>query len=131
MFPRWQCQGTRQGTMEQLIVTPIKAWELMLGKIIPYLLVTFVNTIALIWLGGWIFGVQVAGSYFQLVGLSMIFSIGSLGMGVIISNLSETQMQAFYLAVFNVLIPAIILPGCSFRATACRHHLLVQRVICR
>ncbi len=100
-----------QGTMEQLIVTPIKAWELMLGKIIPYLLVTFVNTIALIWLGGWIFGVQVAGSYFQLVGLSMIFSIGSLGMGVIISNLSETQMQAFYLAVFIVLIPAIILSG--------------------
>lgn len=100
-----------QGTMEQLIVTPIKGWELMLGKIVPYLLVTFVNTIALIWLGSWIFGVQVAGSYFQLVGLSMIFSIGSLGMGVLISNLSETQMQAFYLAVFIVLIPAIILSG--------------------
>ncbi len=100
-----------QGTMEQLIVTPIKGWELMLGKIVPYLLVTFVNTVALIWLGGWIFGVEVAGSYFQLVGLSMIFSVGSLGMGVLISNLSETQMQAFYLAVFIVLIPAIILSG--------------------
>ena len=100
-----------QGTMEQLIVTPIKGWEFMLGKIIPYLLVTLVNTIALILLGGWIFGVQVQGSFFQLVGLSMIFSIGSLGMGVIISNLSETQMQAIYLAVFIVLIPAIILSG--------------------
>jgi ABC-2 type transport system permease protein len=83
----------------------------MLGKIVPYLLVIFVNTVVLIWLGGWIFGVQVAGSYFQLVGLSMIFSIGSLGMGVLISNLSETQMQAFYLAVFVVLIPSIILSG--------------------
>jgi len=100
-----------QGTMEQLIVTPIKGWELMLGKIVPYLLVTFVNTVALIWLGGWIFGVQVVGSFFQLVGLSLIFSIGSLGMGVLISNLSETQMQAIYLAVFTVLIPAIILSG--------------------
>jgi len=100
-----------QGTMEQLIVTPIKGWELMLGKIVPYLLITFVNTVALIWLGGWIFGVQVVGSFLQLVGLSLIFSIGSLGMGVLISNLSQTQMQAIYLAVFTVLIPAIILSG--------------------
>lgn len=100
-----------QGTMEQLIVTPIKGWELMLGKIIPYLLVTLVNTIALIWLGSWIFGVQVEGSFLQLVGLSLVFSVGSLGMGVLISNLSESQMQAIYLAVFLVLIPAIILSG--------------------
>jgi ABC-2 type transport system permease protein len=100
-----------QGTMEQLIVTPIKGWELMLGKIIPYLLIILVNTVGLIWLGGWIFGVKVVGSFFQLVGLSLIFSLGSLGMGVIISNLSETQMQAVYLAVFIVLIPAIILSG--------------------
>ena len=100
-----------QGTMEQLIVTPIKSWELMLGKIIPYLIVTLFNTLALIWLGGLIFGVEVVGSYWQLVGLSMIFSLGSLGMGVLISNLSESQMQAMYLAVFIVLIPAIILSG--------------------
>ena len=53
--------------MEQLIVTPIRSWELMLGKIIPYLVVTLVNTVALIWLGGLIFGVQVAGNYWQLV----------------------------------------------------------------
>ena len=100
-----------QGTMEQLVVTPIKSWELMLGKIIPYLVVTLFNTLALIWLGGLIFGVQVAGSYWQLVGLSMIFSVGSLGMGVLISNLSESQMQAIYMAVFTILIPAIILSG--------------------
>ena len=100
-----------QGTMEQLIVTPIKSWELMLGKMIPYLVVTLFNTFALIWMGGIIFGVGVVGSFWQLVGLSMIFSLGSLGMGVLISNLSETQMQAMYLAVFIVLIPAIILSG--------------------
>jgi ABC-2 type transport system permease protein len=103
-----------QGTMEQLIVTPIKGWELMLGKIVPYLLVTLINTVALIWLGGLIFGVGVVGSFYQLVGLSLIFGIGSLGMGVLISNLSETQMQAIYLAVFIVLIPAIILSGLMF-----------------
>jgi ABC-2 type transport system permease protein len=103
-----------QGTMEQLIVTPVKRWELMLGKIIPYLLVSLFNVIALLILGDWIFGVRVAGNYLELFGLSAVFIIGSLGMGVLISNISQSQMQAMYLAVFIVLIPAIILSGLMF-----------------
>jgi len=100
-----------QGTMEQLIVTPIRSWELMIGKMIPYLLVSIFNTVAMLFLGQWIFGVSIAGSFWQLLGLSVIFIIGSLGMGVLISNISQTQMQAIYLAVFIILIPAIILSG--------------------
>ncbi len=103
-----------QGTMEQLIVTPIKSWELMLGKIIPYLLVSILNLFALLWLGDLLFGVGVAGSFWQLVGLSVVFIVGSLGMGVLISNISQTQMQAIYLAIFLVLIPAIILTGLMY-----------------
>ena len=52
-----------QGTMEQLIVTPLKKWELMMGKIIPYLLVNIFNTVVMLWLGDVIFGVKVVGSY--------------------------------------------------------------------
>ena len=100
-----------QGTMEQLIVTPIKSWELMTGKMIPYLLVSIFNTIAMFILGQWVFGVSIVGSYWQLLGLSVVFIIGSLATGVLISNISQTQMQAMYLAVFIVLIPAIILSG--------------------
>ena len=103
-----------QGTMEQLIVTPIKSWELMLGKIIPYLLVSVFNLFALLWLSKLLFDVTVAGSFWELVGLSLIFIIGSLGMGVLISNLAQSQMQAIYLAVFVILIPAIILSGLLF-----------------
>lgn len=103
-----------QGTMEQLIVTPIRSWELMLGKIIPYLLVSVVNLFALLWLANLLFGVQVAGNYWELIGLSLMFIVGSLGMGVLISNLSQSQMQAIYLALFLVLIPAIILSGLMF-----------------
>ncbi len=103
-----------QGTMEQLIVTPLKKWELMLGKITPYLLVNIFNTVVMIWLGDVIFNVHVAGSYVQLVGLSTIFIIGSLGMGVLISNISQSQMQAVYIAMFIVVIPAIILSGLMF-----------------
>ena len=103
-----------QGTMEQLIVTPVKPWELMLGKIIPYLLVSIINLFILLWLGKLLFGVAVAGSFWELIGLSLIFIIGSLGMGVLISNVSQSQMQAVYIAVFIVLIPAIILSGLLF-----------------
>ncbi len=103
-----------QGTMEQLIVTPIKKWELMLGKIVPYLLVTIFNTVVMLWLGEIIFHVQVVGNYLELVGLSTIFIIGSLGMGVLISNISRTQMQAVYIAMFVVVMPAIILSGLMF-----------------
>jgi ABC-2 type transport system permease protein len=103
-----------QGTMEQLIVTPVKAWELMLGKIVPYLLVSVVNLFLLLGLGKLLFGVSVSGSFWDLIGLSLIFIIGSLGMGVLISNISQSQMQAIYIAVFVVLIPAIILSGLLF-----------------
>jgi ABC-2 type transport system permease protein len=103
-----------QGTMEQLIVTPIRSWELMLGKIIPYLLVSVFNLFVLLVLGNLMFGVTVAGSFWELVGLSLVFILGSLGMGVLISNLAQTQMQAIYLSVFIILIPAIILSGLLF-----------------
>lgn len=103
-----------QGTMEQLVVTPIKPWELMLGKIIPYLLVGIFNLAALLWLGDLLFGVKVAGNLWELVGLSIIFIIGSLGIGVLISNLAQSQMQAIYIAVFVVMVPAIILSGFLF-----------------
>ncbi len=103
-----------QGTMEQLIVTSIKPWELMLGKIIPYLLVSLFNLFALLLLSKVLFGVTVAGNFWELVGVSLIFIIGSLGMGVLISNLAQSQMQAIYLAVFIILIPAIILSGLMF-----------------
>ncbi len=103
-----------QGTMEQLIVTPIKSWELMLGKIIPYLLVSIFNLFALLGLARLLFGITIAGSFWELVGLSLVFIVGSLGMGVLISNLAQSQMQAIYLAVFVILIPAIILSGLLF-----------------
>lgn len=103
-----------QGTMEQLIVTPIRSWELMLGKIIPYLVVCMLNLLLMIWMGDFLFGVSVRGSIAELVGLSAIFILGSLGMGVLISNISKTQMQAVYISVFVVIIPAVILSGLMF-----------------
>lgn len=103
-----------QGTMEQLIVTPVRSWELMLGKIIPYLVVCIFNLFVLLWLSQLFFGVTVAGSLGVLIGLSIIFILGSLGMGVLISTISQSQMQAMYILLFVVLMPAIILSGLMF-----------------
>lgn len=103
-----------QGTMEQLVVTPIRSWELVLGKILPYLVVGIFNTIATLLVAVFMFGIVIEGSFWLLVLLSTIFVLGSLGMGVLISNISRTQMQAMYIAVGVVIIPAIILSGLMF-----------------
>lgn len=103
-----------QGTMEQLVVTPIRSWELVLGKILPYLVVGLINTVLTLLVAVFLFGIVIQGSFWMLVLLSTIFNLGSLGMGVLISNISRTQMQAMYLAVGIVIIPAIILSGLIF-----------------
>jgi ABC-2 type transport system permease protein len=102
-----------QGTLEQLIVTPVRSWELMLGKILPFVVVAFVNVVMTVSVGAIWFGVEVAGSITLLGILSLIFLLGSLGLGVFISNISKTQMQAMYMASF-IMMPSFILAGLLF-----------------
>lgn len=102
-----------QGTLEQLIVTPVRSWELMMGKILPFVLVAFLNVAMTVGVGTIWFGVEVAGSVLLLAGLSLIFLLGSLGLGVLISNISKTQMQAMYMAAF-IMMPSFILAGLLF-----------------
>ncbi|MDY7039369.1 MAG: ABC transporter permease, partial [Chloroflexota bacterium] len=99
-----------QGTLEQLIVTPIKRWELMLGKIIPYVIVAFFNVALTLALGSLWFRVPVKGDTLLLLALSLIFLLSSLGLGILISTVSKTQMQAIHLTTF-VMLPAFILSG--------------------
>ncbi|MBL1171470.1 MAG: ABC transporter permease [Chloroflexi bacterium] len=99
-----------QGTLEQLIVTPVRSWELMMGKILPFVLVAFINVAMTVAVGAIWFGVEIAGSITLLAALSLIFLLGSLGLGVLISNISRTQMQAMYMASF-IMMPSFILAG--------------------
>jgi len=82
-----------QGTLERLIVTPVRSWELMLGKILPFVLVAFVNVMMTVAVGSVWFGVKVAGSLALLAVLSLIFLLGSLGLGVFISNISKPRCK--------------------------------------
>lgn len=102
-----------RGTLEQLIVTPIKSFELMLGKIIPYILLGYTQiTIALL-VGVFVFGVPIRGSLLELYLLTLFFITASLGLGLMVSNIAQNQMQAFQLA-FMIMLPSIMLSGFLF-----------------
>jgi ABC-2 type transport system permease protein len=102
-----------RGTLEQLMVTPIKPYELMLGKIIPYIVLGYIQiTIALL-IGVIVFKVPIRGSILELYLLTLFFITASLGLGIFISNIAGTQMQAMQLSFF-VMLPSILLSGFLF-----------------
>ncbi|NUQ71652.1 MAG: ABC transporter permease [Chthonomonadales bacterium] len=101
------------GTMEQLIVTPLQSWELMLGKTLPYLAVGMVNMAAILIANALIFHVPVRGSLTLLLALGGVFLIASLYLGLLISTLSRTQQQAM-LTAFFFLMPNFLLSGFMF-----------------
>ena len=102
-----------KGTLEQLIVTPIKPWELMVGKIAPYVVVAFLQVTIALAVGTLWFQVEIVGSLALLLALSVVFLVGSLGIGLLISTLSKTQSQALQLSVVTIL-PAVLLSGFMF-----------------
>ena len=101
------------GTLEQLIVTPIRPLELMVGKVIPYVLTALVASAIALGLGRYLFGVAVVGSLPLLFGLSLLFLTGSLGMGLLVSTISSTQRQAMQMALF-IMLPSMLLSGFIF-----------------
>ena len=102
-----------RGTLEQLIVTPVRRWELLLGKILPYAAIAFWNVAVALVVGRLVFGVAVNGSLLLLLTLSFVFLLGSLGIGLLISTISRTQAQALQTAYF-IMLPSFILSGFFF-----------------
>ncbi|MBP1704260.1 MAG: hypothetical protein H6Q38_3367 [Chloroflexi bacterium] len=102
-----------RGTIEQLIVTPIRPWELMVGKILPYVLLSLFDTFAVIAVGHFWFGVPVRGSLLLIALLSALFLLSGLGIGLFASTIANTQQEAM-LTVFMTLLPAIFLSGFFF-----------------
>ncbi len=102
-----------QGTLEQLIVTPIQPWELILGKILPFILIGFINLWVTLGLGSIWFHVPLSGSMLLLAALSLLFIMGSLGLGILISVVARSQVQAMHIAMF-INLPSLILSGFIF-----------------
>lgn len=101
------------GTMEQLIVTPISASELVIGKTVPYILLSFVDFGEVLLVGVFWFGVPIRGSLLLLLALALLFLIGSLAIGILISTAASTQQEAMLMS-FLILMPSIFLSGFFF-----------------
>lgn len=102
-----------RGTMEQLLVTPIKPLELMIGKILPYIVLGYIQITVALLVGVLIFNVPIRGSLLQLYLLTLFFITASLGLGLMISNVAKNQMQAFQMSFF-IMLPSILLSGFMF-----------------
>jgi ABC-2 type transport system permease protein len=106
-----------RGTIEQLIVTPIRPWELIVGKLLPYVILGFLNTIEVLVIGHWWFGVPIAGNLWLIFGLSGLFLMSSLGIGLLASTMANTQQEAM-LVVWMTLLPGLFLSGFFFPLAA-------------
>jgi drug efflux transport system permease protein len=102
-----------RGTLEQLIVTPIGKTSMMLGKILPFVLVGYVQMTVILLLGWILFGVPVRGNLPGLYAISLLFVLANLGLGLFVSTVARTQAQAMQLS-FMLLMPNILLSGFMF-----------------
>jgi ABC-2 type transport system permease protein len=102
-----------RGNLELLIATPIRSWELMTGKLLPYVAIGLVQTTLILTVGSLLFDVPVNGSLLDLYLAALLFIAATLTLGLVISTLARTQFQAFQLAFFTML-PSILLSGFMF-----------------
>ena len=102
------------GTMEQLIVTPIKPYVLLTGKLAPFVLIGMIDVILVITVANLWFKVQIKGSVILLLLLCIIFLLTTLGLGLFVSTISKTQQQAMMVTMFFIMLPMIYLSGFVF-----------------
>jgi len=100
--------------MEQLIVAPIHPVQLVVGKTIPYTVISLIIAVMVLLSGSLFFGIAIRGSIWLLMLVTFIFLIGCLGLGIFISTLADSQQVAFMIATIVTLLPTFILSGFIF-----------------
>jgi len=102
------------GTLEQLVVTPIKPYQLIIGKLAPFFLIGVIDVILVVFFASLIFSIPVKGGVLLLLFLSLIFLMTTLGLGLFISTISRTQQQAMMTAIFFFMMPMMFFSGFVF-----------------
>ncbi len=102
------------GTFEQLIVTPLKPYQIIIGKLVPFSILGFVSITIVITVMRFWFDIEVKGSVIQLYFAALLFMLSTLGLGLFVSTISKTQQQATMTSFFGVMMPMIYLSGFSF-----------------
>ena len=102
------------GTMEQLIVTPIRSYQLIIGKLVPFIILGFISVVIILTGMRLIFEIPVKGSIVFLLGSSFLYILSTLGLGLFVSTISKTQQQAMMIAIFAIMLPMVFLSGFAF-----------------
>jgi ABC-2 type transport system permease protein len=102
------------GTMEILLVSPLKPFQVIIGKVFPYIFLSIINAIIIVLLGYFVFKMPIVGSLFLLAFESILFIITALSLGILISNVANSQQTAMMISLFGLMLPVIILSGFIF-----------------
>jgi ABC-2 type transport system permease protein len=102
------------GTMEILLVSPLKPLQVIVGKVFPYIFLSIINAIVIVMLSIFIFKMPVQGSLFLLALESILFIISALALGILISTISATQQTAMMISLMGLMLPVILLSGFIF-----------------
>ena len=102
------------GTMEVLLFSPLKPVQIILGKVTPYFILSFINVILILIMSWLVFGLPVKGSITLLLLESMLYILMSLSLGILISTVSKTMQQAIFISFIGLMLPTILLSGFIF-----------------
>jgi len=102
------------GTMEILLVSPLKSTHIVLGKVAPYLLLSIIDAIVVVCLGNFVFGVPIRGSIVVLAFLVILYITMALSLGILISTVANSQQVAMFISGFALMLPTILLSGFIF-----------------
>ncbi len=102
------------GTMEALLVSPLNPFQIIIGKVIPYVFLSLINLIVILLMARFVFLMPLNGSLTLLMAESLLFIIMSLALGILISTISKSQQQAMLLSMFALMLPTILLSGFIF-----------------
>jgi ABC-2 type transport system permease protein len=99
------------GTMEVLLVSPLRPIQIILGKVMPYFFLSFLNVLLILLLSWLVFGLPVKGSLILLLAECMLYILMSLTLGILISTVSKTMQQAIFISLIGLMLPTILLSG--------------------
>ena len=102
------------GTLEQISVTPLRPWQLIVGKLTPFVIIGMLDTLVIVILAQVVFGVPLRGSVLLLMFLTLLFLLNTLGLGLLASTMVSTQQQAMMFSTFVLMVPMIYLSGLIF-----------------
>jgi ABC-2 type transport system permease protein len=103
-----------RGTLEVLLVSPLRPWQIITGKVLPYLLLGFLNLLSVLAAARFVFGVPFRGSILLLLAASLLFIVVSLSLGVLIATVTSSQRTAMIGALMGLMLPTLLLSGMIF-----------------